>query len=79
PLIAQDIGIDAIRAACPGFYAWLSVIESWQNVQLRELELVLLEEDCSDWRRTVNARSIDLTIILLQCSRATLRAKCRLG
>ncbi|MGO6718522.1 DUF4276 family protein [Rhizobium ruizarguesonis] len=33
PLIAQDIGIDAIRAACPGFDAWLSVIESWRNVQ----------------------------------------------
>lgn len=34
PLIAEDIGIDVIRAACPGFDAWLSTIERWQDVQV---------------------------------------------
>ncbi len=32
PLIAENIGLDAIRRECPGFHAWLSRLESLSRV-----------------------------------------------
>ncbi|MBI3229812.1 MAG: DUF4276 family protein [Burkholderiales bacterium] len=31
PLIAEDIGLPAIRAQCPQFDAWVSKLEAWGN------------------------------------------------
>ena len=32
PLIAESIGIDAIRAKCPAFNEWVSKLEAWGSI-----------------------------------------------